>query len=118
MRHKDGTVVSSRSCLVTMQRDRSEVIRRWPERLKGMAFTRVARSHSSKSVAHRAALPFLADERRLVLEKSSHIPTDPQEDHRKERKGEDTSEGQKEAKVWRGQPSLHSSQLTQFSYVF
>lgn len=42
-------------------------------------------SHSSKNMANRVAI-LLADEEWLVLEKFSHIPTDPQGDHRKKRK--------------------------------
>ena len=69
-------------------------------------------------MAHRAAV-LLADGERLALEKSSHVPTDPQEDHRKERKGRYVR-GAEEAKKSGEVSPLAFTQVSeaQFFYVF
>ena len=54
-----------------------------------------------------------------MLEKPSHIPTDPQEDHRKKKKGRYLREAEETKKSGRDQlPNFTQIREAQFLYVF
>lgn len=83
-----------------------------------MAFTWVANEPLKQKCGNRTAV-LLADEEWLVLEKSSHIPTDPQEDHRKKKKGRYLREAEETKKSGRDQlPNFTQIREAQFLYVF